>query len=133
MGMNVVVSCPEGFDPDESVMVRAEKIVEGSGGKLEVIRDPQKAVEGADVLYTDVWVSMGQETVAKSKVKKFKEFQLNDNLVSRAKDDCSVMHCLPAHRGQEITDEVLEGKQSVVWDQAENRLHAQKAIFAYLY
>lgn len=130
MGMNIIVSCPKGFDPDESVMVRAEKFAEGSGGKLEVIRDPKKAVEGADVLYTDVWVSMGQEKGAKFKVKKLKEFQLNDKLVSRANDDCVVMHCLPAHRGLEITEDVLEGSRSIVWKQAENKLHGARAVLA---
>ena len=95
-----------------------------------MIRDPSKAVEGADVLYTDVWVSMGQEKGGKAKERKFKAYQLNSKLVSKAKDDCSVMHCLPAHRGLEITDDVLEGKRSIVWRQSENKLHGARAVLA---
>jgi ornithine carbamoyltransferase len=128
MGMDVVVSCPKGFDPAESVITSAQKLAEESGGDVELIRDPDRAVEGADILYTDVWVSMGQEKGGKAKEKKFKAYQLNSNLVSKASDDCSVMHCLPAHRGLEITDDVLEGKRSIVWRQSENKLHGARAV-----
>jgi ornithine carbamoyltransferase len=128
MGMNVVVSCPKGFDPDKSVIASAQKLAAESSGKVELIRDPGKAVEGADILYTDVWVSMGQEKDGRAKERKFKAHQLNSKLVSRARDDCSVMHCLPAHRGSEITDDVLEGKSSIVWRQSENKLHGARAV-----
>jgi ornithine carbamoyltransferase len=128
MGMNIVVSCPKGFDPDKSIVEKAHKLAAKFGGKIELIRDPAKAVEGADVLYTDVWVSMGQERGARMKERKFKAYQLNSKLVSKAKADCSVMHCLPAHRGLEITDDVLEGSKSIVWRQAENKLHGARAV-----
>jgi len=130
MGMSVVVSCPKGFEPDESITERAGKLAKDSGGRIEFVRDPQKAVEGADVLYTDVWVSMGQEKGAKRKEQKFKPYQINRKLVSKAKGDAAVMHCLPAHRGLEITDEVLEGPNSIVWKQAENKLHGARAVLA---
>jgi ornithine carbamoyltransferase len=128
MGMNVVVSCPKGFDPDKALVAKADKLAAEFGGKIELVRDPRRAAEGADVLYTDVWVSMGQEKGAKTKEKKFKAYQLNSKLLAKAKDDCSVMHCLPAHRGLEITDEVLEGPKSIVWQQAENKLHGARAV-----
>lgn len=130
MGMNVVVSCPKGYEPDRSVVEKAEKLARGSGGKIELVRDPRRAVEGADVVYTDVWVSMGQEKGAKKKAQKFKAYQINRKLVSKAKSDVVVMHCLPAHRGLEITDEMLEGPNSIVWKQAENKLHGARAVLA---
>ena len=128
MGMNVVVSCPNGFDPDKSMITSAQRLASESGGKVELVHNPAKAVEGADILYTDVWVSMGQEKRSRVKEKKFKAYQLNSKLVSKARDDCCVMHCLPAHRGLEITDDVLEGKKSIVWRQSENKLHGARAI-----
>ncbi len=131
-GMNMFVSCPAGFEPDKSVIKRAKSLGKKSGGTLEFVRDPQKAAEGADVLYTDVWVSMGQERGAKKKEMKFKPYQINGKLVRKAKSDVSVMHCLPAHRGLEITDEVLEGAKSIVWKQAENKLHGARAVLAAL-
>jgi ornithine carbamoyltransferase len=130
LGMNMVVSCPKGYAPDKSVIERAEKLGMDSGGTISFVTNPQKAVEGADVLYTDVWVSMGQEKGAKNKEQKFKPYQINRKLVSRAKSDVAVMHCLPAHRGLEITDEVLEGPQSIVWKQAENKLHGARGVLA---
>jgi len=130
MGMNVVVSCPKGYEPDRSVVEKAEKLARDSGGKIELVRDPRRAVEGADVVYTDVWVSMGQEKGAKKKEQKFKAYQINRKLVSKAKSDVVVMHCLPAHRGLEITDEMLEGPNSIVWKQAENKLHGARAVLA---
>ncbi len=130
MGMNMVISCPAGFEPDKSVTQSAETLGKESGSTLEFVRNPQKAVEGADVIYTDVWVSMGQEKGAKKKEQKFRPYQINRKLVSKAKPDVAVMHCLPAHRGLEITDEVLEGAQSVVWKQAENKLHGARALLA---
>ena len=128
MGMNVVVSCPKGFDPAKSMITSARKLAAESGGEVELIRDPDRAVEGADILYTDVWVSMGQEKGGMAKEKKFRAYQLSSNLVSKARGDCSVMHCLPAHRGLEITDDVLEGKKSIVWRQSENKLYGARAV-----
>lgn len=130
MGMNLVVSCPKGFEPEKSVISSAKKLAEGSGGTVEFVRDPKKAVEGADVVYTDVWVSMGQEKAAKLRERKFKPYQVNEKLLSRAGSNLSVMHCLPAHRGLEITDEVLEGTSSIVWKQGENKLHGARAVLA---
>lgn len=129
-GMTMIVSCPKGFEPDKDVIERAKQLANESGGVVEFVRDPRKAVSGADVIYTDVWVSMGQEKGAKSKEQKFRGYQINEKLVSMAKGDCAVMHCLPAHRGLEITDEVLEGPRSIVWRQAENKLHGARAVLA---
>ena len=130
MGMEVRVSCPKGYEPDTSIVRKAENLAKESGGAIELIRDPRKAVEHADVIYTDVWVSMGQEKEAKRKEQRFKPYQINAKLVSKAKQDVAVMHCLPAHRGLEITDDVLEGPRSVVWKQAENKLHGARAVLA---
>jgi len=128
MGMKLVVSCPKGFEPEKSFVIRARKLASASGGTIEFIRNPKKAVDSADVVYTDVWVSMGQEKSAKSKVRKFKAYQINSKLLTKAASNVSVMHCLPAHRGFEITDEVLEGPHSIVWKQAENKLHGARAV-----
>jgi len=103
-----------------------------SGSRVELTHDPFEAVRGADVIYTDVWVSMGQEAETEERLRVFPPYQVNARLVEAAKPDVMVMHCLPAHRGQEITDEVMDGPHSIVFDQAENRLHAQKAILALL-
>jgi ornithine carbamoyltransferase len=130
MGMTVVASCPKGCEPRKDMVQNAREIAKESGGAIELIREPKKAVEDADVLYTDVWVSMGQEKGTKAKLQKFKAYQINEKLLSRAKSDCSVMHCLPAHRGQEITDDVLEGSKSIVWKQAENKLHGARAVLS---
>ena len=97
---------------------------------MDIVRDPKEAVRGADILYTDVWASMGQEAEYEKRVRDFKGYQINAELVSMASPDCIVMHCLPAHRGDEITDDAADGRHSVLWDEAENRLHAQKAILA---
>lgn len=129
-GMNIVVSSPKGFEPDKAVINRARALASGSGGSVDLISDPKKAVMGADVLYTDVWVSMGQEKSAKKKEQKFKPYQINEKLLAKAKSDCKVMHCLPAHRGLEITDDVLEGQQSIVWQQAGNKLHSARGILS---
>jgi ornithine carbamoyltransferase len=130
MGMNIFVSCPKGFQPDKSVVEQARRLAKEAGGVVELVPNPQKAAEAADILYTDVWVSMGQEKGAKKKELAFKPFQVNAKLVAKAKDDVAVMHCLPAHRGLEITDDVLEGPRSVVWKQAENKLHGARAVLA---
>ena len=118
------LACPEGFEPDRGIL---DSVV-SAGAEVAVTHDPAEAVSGADAIYTDVWASMGQESEAGARQDAFAAFQVNRELVARAKDDVVVMHCLPAHRGEEITDEVIEGPHSVVFDQAENRLHAQKAL-----
>jgi ornithine carbamoyltransferase len=121
---------PKGYEPDKKVLAKARQYAGESGGKVELVANPNKAAEGADVLYTDVWVSMGQEKGAKKKERVFKPYQINAKLVSKARPDVSIMHCLPAHRGLEITDDVLEGPQSIVWKQAENKLHGARAVLA---
>ncbi len=124
-GMHVVLCCPEHFPPNNEYVEEAKK----TGAVVDVVHDPKKAVEGADVIYTDVWVSMGMEAQAEERMKQFIPYQVNKELLSHAKPDCIVLHCLPAHRGAEITDEVLDGKNAKsVWDQAENRMWAQEAL-----
>jgi len=130
MGMDVIIACPPGFEPDQQVMQLAQKDALETGAKLQISYDPWEAVKGADVVYTDVWASMGQEGEAEEKEKQFLQFQVNSALMQEAKPDAIVMHCLPAKRGKEITDEVMDGPQSVVFDESENRLHAHKAIMA---
>jgi len=128
LGVQLVVATPESFRPNSSIL---EKIKE-KGERIKIITDPKLAVKDADVIYTDVWVSMGQEKEAEKKKNIFKPYQVNTSLLSLAKPDVLVMHCLPAHRGEEITSEVIDGKNSIVWDQAENRLHIQKALLVKL-
>ncbi|NUR71172.1 MAG: ornithine carbamoyltransferase [Hamadaea sp.] len=131
-GMHVRVSGPEGFDPDPAIVADAEKIAASTGGSVRVLRDPIEAATGAHVLATDAWTSMGQENDGKDRVRPFFAYQLNEELVEHADPAAIVLHCLPAHRGEEITDGVLDGPHSAVFDQAENRLHAQKALLAFL-
>jgi ornithine carbamoyltransferase len=131
-GMQVRVSTPPGFEPIPQVVRRAEEIAAQTGGSIELIHDPVEASTDADVLYTDVWASMGKEDEADERALVFPAYQLNQKLVDAAKDDVLVLHCLPAHRGQEITDEVIDGPHSAVWDQAENRVHTQKALLIWL-
>jgi ornithine carbamoyltransferase len=131
-GMTVKVATPLGYEPIPQVVQRAQEIGEETGGGASVTNDPADATKGADVLYTDVWASMGQELEAAERTLVFRGFQLDQEAVDRAAEDVIVMHCLPAHRGQEITDEVIDGPHSVVWDQAENRLHTQKALVLWL-
>ena len=128
MGMTISVACPSGYEPDASIVEWARAKAERTKASIEILRDPYVAVKGADVLYTDVWTSMGQEKEQARRLKVLAPYQLNGKLVAAAHPDAIVMHCLPAHRGQEITNDVLDGTQSVVLDQAENRLHVQKAI-----
>lgn len=127
-GMQIRVATPPGYEPIPQVVRRAQEIGEETGGGAMVTHDPVQAATGADVLYTDVWASMGQEAEAVERTLVFQAYQLNRAAVDLAKPDVIVLHCLPAHRGQEITDEVIDGPHSVVWDQAENRLHSQKAL-----
>jgi ornithine carbamoyltransferase len=129
MGMNLTIACPEGYEPDPNVL---EKTSKSKDSKIIILKDPKEAMYKADVVYTDVWISMGQEKEAAKKKRKFKNYQLNTNLLSYAKKDAIVLHCMPAHRGEEITDEVIDGPQSAVFDQAENRLHTQKALLEFL-
>lgn len=128
-GMELVIACPEGLDPSSEIFNASRA---ASGGKILITRDPLEAASRADVLYTDVWVSMGQEQEAEAKKERLRNFQLNSSLMQCAKKDAIVMHCLPAHRGQEITDEVMDSHASVVFDQAENRLHTEKALLEFL-
>jgi len=128
VGMDFAVACPAGYEPDAELTKEAERIAAENGSKIEILHDAKEAVKGADVIYTDVWVSMGEEKEKEEKERLFLPYQVNQSLVDAAKGDCIVMHCLPAHRGYEITDEVVDGPHSVVFDEAENRLHAQKAV-----
>ncbi len=128
MGLNMIACCPEARMPNAEIMQNAIEIGSKNGCKIEASHDPKDACKDADILYTDTWISMGDTTSEKKAIKLFSKYQINAELLSCAKSDCIVMHCLPAHRGQEITDEVIEGPNSVVFDEAENRLHAQKAI-----
>lgn len=121
----LILACPEGYMPDPGVVNQAKA---RAGGDIRVVNDPAEAAEGADVINTDVWASMGQEDEAEARQAVFASFQVNAGLMARAKDDAIVMHCLPAHKGEEITEDVFEGPQSVVWDQAENKLHMHKSL-----
>jgi ornithine carbamoyltransferase len=132
-GMTVRVATPPGFEPIPQVVHRAEEIAAETGGEVELTHDPESAAIGADVLYTDVWTSMGQDLETDERALVFPSYQLSQKLVDLADPEVIVLHCLPAHRGQEITDEVIDGPRSVVWDQAENRLHTQKALLLRLF
>ncbi|MEZ4671495.1 MAG: ornithine carbamoyltransferase [Anaerolineae bacterium] len=131
-GMEFAIAAPDGHNLSEDSLEAAAPIAERNGGKIEVYNDPNKAVEGADIVYTDTWVSMGQEKETAKRLETLQPYQVNDALLQRANKYAIVMHCLPAHRGQEITDEVADGAQSVIFPQAENRLHMQKAILVEL-
>jgi ornithine carbamoyltransferase len=131
-GMHVRVAGPSGFDPSPAVVARAAEIAAWTGGSVEVVRDPYEAVDAVDVVATDAWTSMGQEADGKDRLTPFWPYQINKDLLATAAPGAIVLHCLPAHRGEEITDDVLDGSQSAVFDQAENRLHAQKALLAWL-
>jgi len=133
MGMHVRVGTPPGFEPIPQVVHRAEEIAGETGGSVELTHDPEEAATGAHALYTDVWASMGQEEEANERALVFPAYQVTQKLVALAAPDVVVLHCLPAHRGLEITDEVIDGPHSVVWDQAENRLHTQKALLLRLF
>ncbi len=128
LGANFAIASPEGYDLKPSAVVEANRFAAASGSTICELRDPHEAVKKADVIYTDTWTSMGQEAETEKRKKVFPPYQVNEELVSEANPDVIVMHCLPAHRGQEITDEVADGPHSVIFQQAHNRLHAQKAI-----
>ena len=127
--INLVICTPEGYEPDLKTARAAEKV---GLSKIEILNDPHKAIKNAEIVYTDVWASMGQEAEAGKRKKIFLPFQLNKSLIKHAKDNVKIMHCLPAHRGDEITDDVLDGPHSIVFDEAENRMHVQKAIMVKL-
>jgi ornithine carbamoyltransferase len=131
-GLTVRVCAPDGFQPDAGVLRDAKNRASDAGVSVELIADPHAAVDGADVVVTDTWVSMGQEHDGLDRAAPFRPLQVNARLLERAAEGAIVLHCLPAHRGDEITDEVLDGPASAVWDEAENRLHAQKALLAWL-
>jgi ornithine carbamoyltransferase len=132
VGMEIRVATPSGHEPQGEVLRKAQLLAQETGGRVIVDTDPGSAVNAADIIYTDVWVSMGQEAERETRVHIFRNYQVNSDLVALAKSDVMVMHCLPAHRGEEITDEVMDGPQAIVYDQAENRMHLQKAILVTL-
>jgi ornithine carbamoyltransferase len=130
VGMDITLACPKGYEPDPNVVSKAKEEGKRSGGEVKVTKDPKEAVSEADIIYTDVWASMGKEKEHEKRVKIFKPYQVNTKLIKEAKEDYIFMHCLPAHRGEEVTDEVADSNNSVIFDQAENRLHTQKALMA---
>jgi ornithine carbamoyltransferase len=130
MEMDIFLGCPRGYEPDSKVVANGREEAKKNGKVVTVTNDPVEAIVGADIVYTDVWASMGKEKEHEERVKLFKPYQINAELVKKAKADHIFMHCLPAHRGEEVTDEVADSKNSVIFDQAENRLHTQKALLA---
>jgi ornithine carbamoyltransferase len=131
-GMHVRIGSPEGYEPDPAILAAAEQIGGATGGSVAAVRDPQAAADGADVLAADCWVSMGQETETGARSHPFVPYALDEAALTRASDKAIVLHCLPAYRGQEIAAAVIDGPASAVWDEAENRLHAQKALLTWL-
>ncbi len=133
MGFKTIVACPEECKESDDLKEKIEIVsADGAPGSYEVINDPFEAVKDADIIYSDVWISMGQESEREEKLKLFSPYQVNSGLIAKSRESVKIMHCLPAHRGEEITSEVLESEKSIVFDQAENRLHIQKAILEYL-
>ncbi|MNI36060.1 Ornithine carbamoyltransferase [compost metagenome] len=132
LGVHVSVASPEGYEPDPQIVADAQEIAKATGAVIEVVRDPKAAVQDADVIYTDVWASMGFEEEQKAREIAFKDYQVDEQLAKHAKPDYLFLHCLPAHRGEEVSEGVIDGEHSVIFDQAENRLHAQKALMAAL-
>jgi ornithine carbamoyltransferase len=132
MGLNVRVASPANYQPDGEIVASAQAIGEKTGSKIFITDDPITAVKDSQVVYTDVWASMGQESLADARIPVFQPYQVNEQLMSHADKDAIILHCLPAHRGEEITDGAIEGVQSKVWEQAENRMHAQKALMVSL-
>lgn len=130
VGMDIAVATPKGYEMNEEIIERAKGVAAKTGSQITITNDPIEAVTDADILYTDVWASMGYESEQAEREKAFAAFQVNEKLASHAKDDYIFLHCLPAHRGEEVSSEVIDSKHSVIYDEAENRLHAQKAILA---
>ncbi len=127
-GLNITAATPKGYGPNRKILIMALKNAKASGSQVKILNDPVQAIKDADFVYTDVWVSMGREAEKKKRLKAFKSFQINLELLKKGKKNCLVMHCLPAHRQQEITSQVMDSKNSIVFEQAENRLHVQKSI-----
>ncbi len=132
VGMNMNVGAPKGYEPPADIVKKAKEYAVKSDARINVFNEAVAAVKGAEIVYTDVWASMGQEAEAEARKQLFKNFQINSNLLKTADKNCLIMHCLPAHRGEEITEEVIDGPNSIVFDEAENRLHIQKAIMVWL-
>ena len=130
LGLDLNVSCPEGYDPKEEILTEAKSYASESGAEIKIVREPKEAIRDVDVIYTDTWVSIGQEEEYAVREKAFRNYQINRELLSQARDDVIVMHCLPAYRGKEITEDVLEGDKSIVWEQSRNKLYGAKAILA---
>ncbi|MFD0961875.1 ornithine carbamoyltransferase [Paenibacillus chungangensis] len=130
LGMDMSIASPEGYEPDSDIVKQTMANAAETGSRLEVVRDPREAIADADIVYTDVWASMGQEEEQKEREAAFANYQVNEELTKLAKADYLFMHCLPAHRGEEVSEGVIDGDHSIIFDQAENRLHAQKAIMA---
>ncbi|WP_152396391.1 ornithine carbamoyltransferase [Paenibacillus guangzhouensis] len=130
LGLHISIASPAGYDMDETIIRQAQDIAASTGSKIVITRDPKEAVQDADVIYTDVWASMGFESEQQEREAAFKDFQVNEELAKLAKSDYLFMHCLPAHRGEEVSAGVIDGENSIIFDQAENRLHAQKAVMA---
>lgn len=132
MGLNMTIATPPNYEPNEEILTTAQELARKTGVGISVLRDPKEAVKGAHVIYSDVWVSMGQEEETQRRLKDFQGFQINGDLAGLADKNYIFMHCLPAHRGQEVTEDVIDSKHSVIFDQAENRMHVQKAILMFL-
>lgn len=132
LGVYVSVASPEGYEPDPQIVADAKEIAKATGARIEVVREPKEAVRDADAIYTDVWASMGFEEEQKIREIAFKDYQVNEELAKYAKPDYVFLHCLPAHRGEEVSEGVIDGPHSIIFDEAENRLHAQKALLAAL-
>jgi len=128
VGLNVHIATPKGYEPARDIVKASKNMADASGSAVTICNDPKAAIADSDIVYTDVWVSMGQEKEAAKREKDFRDFQINEKLMRSAKPNCLIMHCLPAHRGQEITDAVIDSKNSIVYDQAENRMHIEKAM-----
>ncbi len=131
-GMKMSIACPEGYEPNATILKQAEEQCRSTGGEIRIVHKPSLAASGADVLYTDVWVSMGDEASKEKRMRDFNGYQINSDILRIAKKDVSVMHCLPAHRGLEITDDVIEGSNSIVWEQGENKLYGAAAVLEWL-
>lgn len=132
MGLTLTIACPQAYQPSENILNQALHMAETTGALIDIVEEPKQAVKGADAVYTDVWASMGQEDEAENRREIFRPYQVNAELLSESPSHTVIMHCLPAHRGEEITDQVLESSQSLVFEEAENRLHVQKALMVFL-
>ena len=132
VGFEINVASPKNYQPKDKIVTKAEKIATNTGAKIKILTDPKQAAKKADVIYTDVWASMGDESEAEERMKAFADYQVNQNLLDVAQNDVIFLHCLPAHRGEEVTAKVIDGQNSIVFNQAENRLHLQKAVLANL-